>query len=279
MELFEAYEQMRATSGQPANPTTKAAGSIVYKELCLIAKQLRWASSSIKQDDVINDCFLILLTRGTRLKTQSNDAARGYLRRTLRSQYVDQIRKAKRTRVVEPLSSLENDAGDGDNFLEHSALMSANGEEATSFVLRQHRSILGKDIETQADAIAHLLEYLKEHVAPLVSKKEKVQIDTRRAVDELHALRESRVTIEQLIDANIGAQASAAERKTERNRIQRHHSRSRDRLLEWITKAQSDASPQATPPSDGAHPLTDLDFTLLREAVMYLRGREPSKKK
>lgn len=264
MNLVEAFELLSGRLEESPQEQRQLAQGRLYDEIRDIGEKLKHHFGD-QYDDVIQDTFL-KINRNTRgLKNNSEEGARGLIKMALKNCFRDRCRKEK-TRP-----DLLLDDNEGKERVRFEEELQAPGLEEGAIVKEALKDSEIVDApESPVEFRKQLCDYLRDVVIPLVVRREPYQSKARDSVEQMRRLSEGDCTWEQLVDEEVAKDATQKKRANGRNRIQKQHSRNRNRLREALENADTDANYEVL------SRLSDFDRRLLTNAIRELRQRRRS---
>ncbi len=272
MKLAEAYELMRSTSEEVANGELCKARTIVYEEICVQAEVLVRGNEA-QADAIANETFLSLVNRGTPLEEMSDRRAKGFIERAVKNEHLKYYRDQKRLRknrqglktnrsVAGQMNSNISEGWARDNLLD-----SIHFGESTE------GSYFFQIVSSKNELAERLYQFLIHKVLESAVGRSDARRRARVAVEQMRDVVTGQKRFEDLIDEDVGGGASIEDRRRSRDRLHKRHQRTRDKLSEWLEKQRSRSATTTDGFQEG---LTELDLTLLNEAVESLRSRRSS---
>lgn len=266
MNLVEAFDIVNRRSEEFSKEERRLAQQCLFEEIKRLGEGMQHdLGGEFDYEDVIQDAFLKLNRSTSELTNRSEGGARGRIRKTLKSIYLDSCRKKNR----QPKLSLDDDDGGGEQVFD-GEIQPANLEEGAILNEELKDSDIVDEPESAAALNRQLCAYLMEVVIPLKVRREPYRSDAREQVEQMFQLSEGECTWEELVDAEVDEEASEKEREKVRNRIQQRHSRTRKRMRAVLDEADENEKYEAV------SRLSDFDRRLLYRALEELRQRRRS---
>lgn len=255
MKLFEAYEIMRAPSDDFSRSRVKEARNIVYREI----RDCGERKANIT-DDAIQETFINLIKRGEPLTKCTDDKARALINRALSNAQSDQYRKSTKER--------KNKNKEAHQKVAPSRFFGTN-DLRTEGPFDEWDGEVGRfdDADSPEEFEELIYAFLSNDVLQSAISRSPARERARQAITQMRDIDDGSLSFDELIDDNVGTEASERERKRERDKIHKRHQRTRERLREWLDEEQTDSSGEG-------YGLSDTEFKLLYRAVETLRSRQ-----
>lgn len=284
MNILTAYEIVFSTSTWQADSSAhqapfsdeeiSTAKTIIFQELMthkgLLARRFPSLNSGeYSVDDIIHDFYFTLIRRMRQLSNSTDDAVRSLLRTGLLNQAHDYFRaQNRRNRHFVDVDQPKNIESSTEYINPAELISQRESLENSAIILDEYAS--PESIEERS--YLFLLEFvIAQALRPAYRQA------ARQAIQEMRQITNGTTTYDRLVELHLGNTASDdKERKRLRNTIQKRHSRTRDRLLNWLNGPALDLIKE--PSSKKEAQLTEFDRQLLLRAVDNLRTRSPGQK-
>lgn len=268
MKLHEAYDLIHDSKSDVSRAEKSEAARLVFKEIQKCAACLQKSAEDVK-NDIAQDVFINLMSRGKPLKQKTDDATKAAIRTAVQRGQSDYYRKETKQRGIGGSQEVQiNDSRNGDKL---NVLASANSRLGD----RPDSRILEGALESD-DALEVTYRFIIDIVLMESISRGPARKRAREAIEQMRAITAEELEFDELVNDLVGDGASEEQRKKARNKIHKDHQRNRDRIDTWIEEQKHQIDGDGVQEGAGGG-LTKFDLQLLERAVIGLRSRQASK--